>query len=228
MGARSHMQPHAYQGARPAAPACPAGRQLCARQRGRAPPPAPPRDAAFAQGLSRVAEWVAAGARNAMCLICLGSIKPAEAVWHCGDSCFAVFHLPCMQARLDGRGAQGGEGRAASERSNGTRAPAPAPCSWLGAASTVAFKTQPLVPDPGMLACCTVAPASPSLSPQDWARNQLDAAALRAANAAGGAPPPRAALAFGCPKCRCEYPAARVPRAYLCFCGKVESPTWDP
>lgn len=57
------------------------------------------RDAAFAQGLARVAEWVSAGTSNSMCLICLGSIKPSEAIWHCSTSCYAVFHLPCMQVR---------------------------------------------------------------------------------------------------------------------------------
>ncbi|GBF94871.1 hypothetical protein Rsub_08114 [Raphidocelis subcapitata] len=56
------------------------------------------RDAAFAQGLARVAEWVSAGSTNSsMCLICLGAIKPREAVWHCAASCYAVFHLGCMQ-----------------------------------------------------------------------------------------------------------------------------------
>jgi len=39
-----------------------------------------------------------------MCLICLGSIKPTEAIWHCSGSCFALFHLPCIQV-----GGVGGE-----------------------------------------------------------------------------------------------------------------------
>jgi len=116
------------------------------------------RDAVFAQGLSRVAEWVSAGA-NSMCLICLGSIKPSEAIWHCSSSCFAVFHLLCMQ---------------------------------------------------------------------DWARNQLDAAALRASNANEGRMPARETLEYGCPKCRATYPAADPPRRYSCFCGKVSDPVWDP
>lgn len=118
------------------------------------------RDTVFAQGLARVAEWVSVGASNSMCLICLGSIKPSESVWHCSGSCYAVFHLPCMQ---------------------------------------------------------------------DWARSQLDAASLRASNAAaGGAAPPRDSLDFHCPKCRCSYAASRAPRAYTCFCGKQEDPEWDP
>jgi NF-X1-type zinc finger protein NFXL1 len=61
--------------------------------------------------------------------------------------------------------------------------------------------------------------------PQDWARNQLDAAALRASNAGGGA---AAAPEYGCPKCRFAYPAAEAPRAYTCFCGKQRDPEWDP
>ncbi|KIY94746.1 nuclear transcription factor, X-box binding-like 1 [Monoraphidium neglectum] len=116
------------------------------------------RDAIFAQGLARVAEWVSAGASNSMCLICLGSIKPSEAIWHCGGSCFAVFHLPCMQ---------------------------------------------------------------------DWARNQIDSASLRAHNANGSAPA-RDELEFGCPKCRFSYPAAQAPRSYTCFCGKQQDPDFDP
>lgn len=35
-----------------------------------------------------------------MCLICLGAIKPTEAIWQCGSSCFAQFHLPCIQVCL--------------------------------------------------------------------------------------------------------------------------------
>ncbi|KAI8463588.1 MAG: hypothetical protein J3K34DRAFT_526874 [Monoraphidium minutum] len=115
-------------------------------------------DAVFAQGLARVAEWVSAGASNSMCLICLGTIKPSEAVWHCSGACYAVLHLPCMQ---------------------------------------------------------------------DWARNQMEAAALRVHNATGAAPP-RTELEFGCPKCRTGYPSAQAPRAYTCFCGKVADPEWDP
>jgi hypothetical protein len=32
-----------------------------------------------------------------MCLICLGAIKPTEAVWQCSSSCYVQFHLPCIQ-----------------------------------------------------------------------------------------------------------------------------------
>jgi hypothetical protein len=55
------------------------------------------RDHVFARGLLRVREYLSAGQDNTMCLICLGAIKPTEAVWQCGSSCYAQFHLPCIQ-----------------------------------------------------------------------------------------------------------------------------------
>jgi hypothetical protein len=64
-------------------------------------------------------------------------------------------------------------------------------------------------------------------TPQDWARNQIDSASLRAHNANGSAPA-RDELEFGCPKCRFSYPAAQAPRSYTCFCGKQQDPDFDP
>lgn len=55
------------------------------------------RDDVFARGLARVQEYLSAARDNSMCLICLGAIKPAEAIWHCHESCHAVFHLTCIQ-----------------------------------------------------------------------------------------------------------------------------------
>lgn len=55
------------------------------------------RDALFARGLLRVREYLAAGQDNTLCLICLGNIKPTEAIWHCSKSCYALFHLSCIQ-----------------------------------------------------------------------------------------------------------------------------------
>ncbi|WIA21924.1 hypothetical protein OEZ85_004291 [Tetradesmus obliquus] len=54
-------------------------------------------DRAFTKGLLRVREYLSAGQDNTTCLICLGTIKPTEAVWQCGSSCYAQFHLPCIQ-----------------------------------------------------------------------------------------------------------------------------------
>jgi NF-X1-type zinc finger protein NFXL1 len=71
-------------------------------------------------------------------------------------------------------------------------------------------------------------PLCPQPTPhQDWARNQIESASLRAHNATGSAPS-RDALEFGCPKCRATYPSADAPRRYTCFCGKDEDPVWDP
>ena len=37
-----------------------------------------------------------------------------------------------------------------------------------------------------------------------------------------------AASAWGCPKCRVEYPVAEAPRQYMCMCGAVADPAFDP
>ncbi|KAF6263962.1 hypothetical protein COO60DRAFT_1292737 [Scenedesmus sp. NREL 46B-D3] len=60
-------------------------------------PAAPGRDRAFAKGLLRVREYLSAGQDSTMCIICLGAIKPTEAAWQCGSSCYAQLHLPCIQ-----------------------------------------------------------------------------------------------------------------------------------
>jgi hypothetical protein len=59
--------------------------------------PVPCRDALFAKGLLRVQQYLAGGRDNTTCPICLGGIKPTEAIWACGKSCFALFHMPCIQ-----------------------------------------------------------------------------------------------------------------------------------
>jgi hypothetical protein len=55
------------------------------------------RDALFAKGLLRVQQYLAGGRDNTTCPICLGGIKPTEAIWACGKSCFALFHMTCIQ-----------------------------------------------------------------------------------------------------------------------------------
>jgi hypothetical protein len=55
------------------------------------------RDAIFAAGLARVAEYLNSSRDATTCLICLGTIKPAEAVWQCYGACHAILHLPCVQ-----------------------------------------------------------------------------------------------------------------------------------
>ncbi|GFR41388.1 hypothetical protein Agub_g2071 [Astrephomene gubernaculifera] len=66
----------------------------------------------------------------------------------------------------------------------------------------------------------------------EWARSQLDAAGAKAAarlsQFPAAAEEARAAAEWGCPKCRCTYPAADIPRQYKCFCGKVTNPEFDP
>jgi hypothetical protein len=55
------------------------------------------RDALFAKGLLRVQQYLAGGRDNTTCPICLGGIKPTEAIWACGKSCYALFHMTCIQ-----------------------------------------------------------------------------------------------------------------------------------
>lgn len=57
-------------------------------------------DALFAKGLLRVQQYLAGGRDNTTCPICLGGIKPTEAIWSCSRSCYALFHLPCIQVGL--------------------------------------------------------------------------------------------------------------------------------
>lgn len=54
----------------------------------------PPRTAAVQvwQHLSSVN-----GSESSACLICLGAIRPSEAVWSCRQGCYAVLHMTCMQ-----------------------------------------------------------------------------------------------------------------------------------
>jgi NF-X1-type zinc finger protein NFXL1 len=56
-------------------------------------------DALFAKGLLRVQQYLAGGRDNTTCPICLGGIKPTEAIWACGKSCYALFHMTCIQVR---------------------------------------------------------------------------------------------------------------------------------
>ncbi len=55
------------------------------------------RDTTFERGLARVKDYLSSGGDGTVCLICLGGIKPSEAVWSCGDGCFAIMHLVCVQ-----------------------------------------------------------------------------------------------------------------------------------
>ncbi|CAK0742649.1 hypothetical protein CVIRNUC_001411 [Coccomyxa viridis] len=71
---------------------------------------------------------------------------------------------------------------------------------------------------------------------QGWANQQLRAAAAKASSQAanpdlshGPASHSKAAAsAWGCPKCRVEYPVAEAPRQYMCMCGAVADPAFDP
>ncbi|KAL6748565.1 hypothetical protein V8C86DRAFT_3020593 [Haematococcus lacustris] len=67
---------------------------------------------------------------------------------------------------------------------------------------------------------------------QEWARNQVDQAVLKALSKLtqfpGAAAQARAAAEWGCPKCRQMYSSSAIPSVYTCFCGKVEEPEWDP
>jgi hypothetical protein len=77
------------------------------------PTPGPPatvcccRGGTFSRGLARVKEYLAGGGDSSVCLICLGAIRPSEAVWSCGDSCYAVMHMVCVQVRRAGGGGAG-------------------------------------------------------------------------------------------------------------------------
>jgi hypothetical protein len=59
----------------------------------------PRSDVLFAKGLLRVQQYLAGGRDNTTCPICLGGIRPTEAIWACGKSCFALFHMPCIQVK---------------------------------------------------------------------------------------------------------------------------------
>lgn len=51
------------------------------------------------EGVERVKEHLlSAAGEAACCMICLESIRPADPVWSCQAGCYAVMHLPCIQA----------------------------------------------------------------------------------------------------------------------------------
>ncbi|GAX77723.1 hypothetical protein CEUSTIGMA_g5166.t1 [Chlamydomonas eustigma] len=55
-------------------------------------------DQVFTRGLERVKEYLGAAQEDGgACLICLGQIKPTEAVWDCQQGCYAVMHINCIQ-----------------------------------------------------------------------------------------------------------------------------------
>lgn len=74
---------------------------------------------------------------------------------------------------------------------------------------------------------------SPGVS-QEWARSQLSAVEAKAAMRLSPEQFPEAAreakasAQWGCPKCRQPYPSAALPSSYLCYCGKLTNPEWDP
>ena len=58
----------------------------------------------FDRGLQRVREYLGCSQEEGgACLICLGLIKPSEAVWDCKGGCYAVMHLNCIQVRGSSR-----------------------------------------------------------------------------------------------------------------------------
>jgi NF-X1-type zinc finger protein NFXL1 len=63
---------------------------------------------------------------------------------------------------------------------------------------------------------------------QEWGRNQLEAAAAKAARLDPSTAAAAGARAWGCPKCRHSYSGEQLPRAYTCLCGRKEEPEWDP
>ncbi|MEW5303405.1 MAG: hypothetical protein WDW38_001729 [Sanguina aurantia] len=69
---------------------------------------------------------------------------------------------------------------------------------------------------------------------QEWARSQLSAVEAKAALRLSPEQFPEAAreakasAQWGCPKCRQPYPSAALPSSYLCYCGKLTNPEWDP
>ncbi|KAH9620000.1 hypothetical protein KSS87_005491 [Heliosperma pusillum] len=49
--------------------------------------------------LSKIQSFLNSSTSGALsCLICLERIKPVDPTWSCGGSCFAVFHLHCIQS----------------------------------------------------------------------------------------------------------------------------------
>ncbi|RVW42278.1 NF-X1-type zinc finger protein NFXL2 [Vitis vinifera] len=69
---------------------------------------------------------------------------------------------------------------------------------------------------------------------QSWARQASDLSASRATARLSADLFPAAAAkaiedaAWHCPKCRFEYSKALIPKAYFCFCGKLQDPPRDP
>ncbi|KAJ9527059.1 hypothetical protein QJQ45_025235 [Haematococcus lacustris] len=80
--------------------------------------------------------------------------------------------------------------------------------------------------------CCALYHLPCIQAEQEWARNQVDQAVLKALSKLtqfpGAAAQARAAAEWGCPKCRQMYASSAIPSVYTCFCGKVEEPEWDP
>ncbi|XP_061975548.1 NF-X1-type zinc finger protein NFXL2 [Populus nigra] len=64
---------------------------------------------------------------------------------------------------------------------------------------------------------------------QSWARQASDLSALRASTRLPISSDKAAeSSTWNCPKCRSDYSRSKIPRNYLCFCGKVENPPNDP
>lgn len=61
---------------------------------------------------------------------------------------------------------------------------------------------------------------------QSWARQCLDLQAARAVTRPSSNPTEPEA-AWNCPKCRSSYQKTKIPRRYLCYCGKEEDPPAD-
>lgn len=63
---------------------------------------------------------------------------------------------------------------------------------------------------------------------QSWARQASDLSAARAATRLPITADKAAESAtWNCPKCRAEYSKTRIPKSYVCFCGKLENPPSD-
>ncbi|KAJ4828026.1 hypothetical protein Tsubulata_035105 [Turnera subulata] len=63
---------------------------------------------------------------------------------------------------------------------------------------------------------------------QSWARQASDLAAARSASRLPiSADQAASSASWNCPKCRSEYARGQIPKAYLCFCGKLEDPPAD-
>ncbi|KAB1217733.1 NF-X1-type zinc finger protein NFXL2 [Morella rubra] len=61
---------------------------------------------------------------------------------------------------------------------------------------------------------------------QSWGRQASDLSAARAATRLPVSP--ELASSWNCPKCRVQYTKSQIPKAYVCFCGKLRDPPSDP